>query len=326
MPDFSSHISRLKQTIETRLRPLIDNDYVLLDLPLHTNIGDTLIWQGERDFLHSIPFTCLGQGCFKTWRFPDLKPGTVILLHGGGNFGDLYPRYQDFRIRVAEHYPGHRIIVFPQSVHYDHPQFLEQDMERLRRHPDLWICTRDRESFDLLRLRFPPERILLLPDMAFCIDPERFANAPEPSRPALFVERRDKEWRPTRFAERLNRNDGSAISGIDNKDWPGTVRKTFGQWVMSRLRCWHRVVGADTVIRYADAVYRPYMLRLGIRFISRYEHIYTTRLHAAILCILLGREVTVLDNTYEKNSRFFRTWFSGSAIRIGEERTESEAA
>ena len=40
-------IERLRAEIEKQLIPLIDSDYVLWDLPYHTNIGDTLIWQGE---------------------------------------------------------------------------------------------------------------------------------------------------------------------------------------------------------------------------------------------------------------------------------------
>ena len=38
-------IERLRAEIEKQLIPLIDSDYVLWDLPYHTNIGDTLIWQ-----------------------------------------------------------------------------------------------------------------------------------------------------------------------------------------------------------------------------------------------------------------------------------------
>lgn len=46
-------IERLRAEIEKQLIPLIDSDYVLWDLPYHTNIGDTLIWQGEWNFLRS---------------------------------------------------------------------------------------------------------------------------------------------------------------------------------------------------------------------------------------------------------------------------------
>lgn len=41
---------KLRNIIFDQLSPLIDNDYVLWDLPYHENIGDTLIWEGERCF------------------------------------------------------------------------------------------------------------------------------------------------------------------------------------------------------------------------------------------------------------------------------------
>lgn len=327
MPDFLPRIAQLKKTIEDRLLPLIDNDYVLLDLPLHSNIGDSLIWQGELDFLRGVPFRCLGEGCLKTWSFPALNPGAVILLHGGGNFGDLYPRHQNFRLRVTEHYPDHRIIILPQSVHYDHRKFLEEDMEQLRRHRDLWICVRDRESFDLLRLHLPPERIQLIPDMAFCIDRERLlCTVRNPKRPALLVKRTDKEARCSDFAKHPTNDMGHEIPDMDICDWPGFEHRTFCPWIMARLRCWRKIIGNKTVIRFANTIFRPHRIKSGIRFISRYQHIYTTRLHAAILAILLGREVTVLDNSYGKNSRFFRTWFADSGIQVVEKQTGRDAA
>ena len=43
--------SHLQQLLEATLLPLINEDYVLLDLPYHSNIGDILIWQGELELL-----------------------------------------------------------------------------------------------------------------------------------------------------------------------------------------------------------------------------------------------------------------------------------
>lgn len=44
-------VFQLRKNIEDVLIPLIDNDYIYLDLPYHANLGDTLIWQGTLDFL-----------------------------------------------------------------------------------------------------------------------------------------------------------------------------------------------------------------------------------------------------------------------------------
>lgn len=56
----SEKISQLKSIIDKQLSPLIDANYILLDVPYYTNIGDTLIWEGTREFLkkyHTDVFT-----------------------------------------------------------------------------------------------------------------------------------------------------------------------------------------------------------------------------------------------------------------------------
>ena len=42
--------------------------------------------------------------------------------------------------------------------------------------------------------------------------------------------------------------------------------------------------------------------------LGAYKTIYTTRLHAAILGVLLGKKVVFMDNSYGKNRGFYETW------------------
>ena len=88
---FSEKIAELKNLIVNTLTPLIDNDYVLLELPYYSNVGDLLIWKGEEDFLKKIPHKCLFRSSFHKFKFPVLSRNTVILLQGGGNWGDVWP-------------------------------------------------------------------------------------------------------------------------------------------------------------------------------------------------------------------------------------------
>lgn len=46
---------QLMDTITKVLTPLIDNDYVYLDLPYYNNLGDVLIWEGTKCFLQTLP-------------------------------------------------------------------------------------------------------------------------------------------------------------------------------------------------------------------------------------------------------------------------------
>lgn len=54
--------------------------------------------------------------------------------------------------------------------------------------------------------------------------------------------------------------------------------------------------------------YQPLTIQYGVDFINQYDVIYATRLHAALLGYLLGKEVHLIDNSYGKISAFFDTW------------------
>ncbi|WP_432570301.1 polysaccharide pyruvyl transferase family protein [Kineococcus sp. SYSU DK005] len=79
----------------------------LLDFPGHRNVGDSLIWLGERRLLARagtrVAYTCehhsLREGALRR------RSGTApVLLHGGGNFGDVWPQYPRFREGVTAAY------------------------------------------------------------------------------------------------------------------------------------------------------------------------------------------------------------------------------
>jgi exopolysaccharide biosynthesis predicted pyruvyltransferase EpsI len=47
-----------------------------------------------------------------------------------------------------------------------------------------------------------------------------------------------------------------------------------------------------------------------VSFLSKHEYIYTTRLHGAILALLLGKRFFLINNNYGKNKNFFETWLT----------------
>ena len=59
---------------------------------------------------------------------------------------------------------------------------------------------------------------------------------------------------------------------------------------------------------YAINTYLPARIRIGVEFISQYNKIVSNRLHGAILSILLGKDVVIVDNSYGKNSQYYNTW------------------
>jgi len=293
-------LSSLHNEILVKISPLIDHDYWLCEVPHYSNVGDMLIWQGELDFLKSIPYKCKGMSSFNSLRLPKIGKDELILFQGGGNFGDIWKEPHEYRRRIMELNPTCRFLVFPQTVWYEDEKNLRADAEFYSRF-DCTICARDNASFALLEKHFK-NKILLVPDMAFCIDMAKWWRNYLANRP-LVLKRNDKE---------LNVTDAlkNVLTGIDADvcDWPPMERYTLIDRVRDAIRCRSRKLGF-LYEPYMYHVYRPYLIRSGIQLINSHTDIYTTRLHACILSILLGKgKVVFFDNSYGKNRNFYDTW------------------
>lgn len=301
----------LKNEIMDSLASFISGDYVLWDVPYYSNIGDILIWEGERFFLRDCGRSCLGQASKETCCFPHLPSGTVILLQGGGNFGDLWRGHQEFRLEVVRRYKEHRIVVFPQSVYYQSEDRLKLEVEEMARHPDLILCARDRTSYALLKENFK-NRVLLVPDMAFYVPMDylkRYCCREENE--TLFLKRGDKELATDFFCP----------ESAECHDWPSIEKRMLKMFLFEKVLSLNQQVkkwGLGYIYRcnsgaidwYAQHFLRPDLIKIGVKFVSRYRYVYTTRLHGMILSVLLGKNCMFFDNSYGKNSAFYETWLN----------------
>lgn len=309
--EYSERILILKNKIWEELSVLINNDYVLWDCPYYSNIGDTLIWEGERTFLKELGYRCLGYASDITCTFPKLPSNVIILLQGGGNFGDLWRRLQDFRLKVIRYYPHNRIVIFPQSVYYQDITLMQEDARVMAEHKDVTICVRDTDSYELIKNNFK-NPVLLVPDMAFYISSAIIARYKRnEGEKVLFLKRTDKELVSASYS--IEEKESS----VEIRDWP-TIEKTplFMVFLykllglcsyLEKLRMLKNALSWFTNV-YAVQLCRPLLLKRGIGFISAYKFIYTTRLHVMILSILLGKECSFFDNSYGKNVALYNTW------------------
>jgi pyruvyl transferase EpsO len=306
--------SILQKIIRERLTPLIDSDYIYLELPYHSNIGDTLIWMGTDHFLREIPHKCLGQHSTETYDFRPLPQDAVILLHGGGNFGDIWRQHQNFRLKVIETYPNNRIIILPQTVYYQSEDVLKQDVERMNLHQHLIICARDNQSAEVLQKAGYSGQMLTLPDMAFCIDRSLLcADRNEVTKDNLLLLRNDKE-----SPQGIPTTD-TASAQMDIRDWPNQreARRTARRYIRR-----HTAQQTDT---FFQTSFLPSRVREGVRFVSEYQMVYSTRLHVAILRLLLGMPVKMMNNSYGKNLNFYNTWLKDCEL-IGTPNEEEQRA
>ena len=127
---------------------------MLLDYPVHQNVGDLLIWHGERAFLKRHGKKLMGQFSINNFgRRANvlLDACATICIHGGGNFGDIWPWFQKFHERIIHQYPHKRVVMLPQSVHYRDLRELDRASKILKAHPDLHIFVRDRNRCGFCR-------------------------------------------------------------------------------------------------------------------------------------------------------------------------------
>lgn len=272
------------------LTPYIDADYIFLDLPYYANIGDALIWYGTECWLKTIHFSCKLRASCSTFSFPELRSETVIIMQGGGNFGDIWRQHQEFRLKVIKHYPNNRIIILPQTVFYSNPKTAMQDAAIMCQHHNVIICARDKRSLKFLKAFRFSKNLLLLPDMVFCAQFE----SPQSTKDALFIKRTDKEWKDVPLEQ--------LPSDIEIGDWCSIERPD------KAVESFSLIENPDEKDSYAINVFLPHLVDLGIKQLGRYRTIYTTRLHAALLGILLGKNIVLFDNSYGKNSSFYDTW------------------
>lgn len=308
----SNKILKLREKIEKELLSLIDRDYVLLDIPDHDNIGDNLIWEGELEFLKNVKFQKRYECSLTFFEQKRIPNNSIILFHGGGNFGDIYPVVNEFRREVIKNNLDKKIIIFPQTIHYNSKTNLEKDAKIINQHSNLTLCVRDRKSYNLALENFTNAKVLLLPDMAFCIDFQVFiANSEEGK--VLVMDRKD--------GEKVSLDLGN-IGEYDLLDWP-----TFNTTKEERYRKIRYDRRLDKIAKVfqklpilsmlVDSRYglknrngREDYIRKGVDFFNEYGTIYTTRLHGLILGILMGKDMKVLDNSYGKLTSFVDVWLS----------------
>jgi pyruvyl transferase EpsO len=306
---FSDKVTQLANNIKKALTPLITRDYWLLELPYYTNIGDILIWQGTEYFLKNLNVCCKYKSSFHTFKPRSIDAETIILLQGGGNFGDLWNGPHAFRRKIITSYMNNTIIILPQTVFYANEDTIETDKALFGKHPSLFICVRDKNSYQLLKQHFTKNTVLLVPDMAFCIPALQLKQYQcKSSGKDLFLKRTDKELNTT-FAY----SNCFDEKNIDVSDWPTMEKRTITIRLLHYFLALNRRIpfafsGLTDI--YASCFFKRDMVKAGVKFISGYNKVYTTRLHAAILCCLLGKPFVFFDNSYGKNSGFFETWFS----------------
>lgn len=288
-------------------------DVALVDFPNHQNIGDAAIWLGEMTLLRSlnvrVRYAC-DQRSYRPEQLRSALPHGVVLLHGGGNFGDLYPRHQRLRERVVADFPDRRVIQMPLSIAGASEETVRRCRPIFDCHPDLTFLLREGRSLEWFRGRFAC-RTGLAPDAATCLGNLRRPGLTD-GRP-LWLARQDREATGAR--------DVVVPDGFRCQDWPGQTRRAASRRLVSRVSS-YAISSAPTL---GSILHRPTAemlygrlaserVRAGVNLLSGAPAVVTDRLHGHILATLCGRPNVLLDNSTGKVRSYHGTWTHASPL------------
>lgn len=276
-----------------------------VNFPNHGNAGDPALWLGGWQRLAALGLRVVYACEPRTYHRELLAAAEpdAIVINGGGNFGDRYPRQQRGRERVLAHFPRLRTVQLPQSVQFDDPEALAKMQRLVSKHHDLTLLLRDEASLERARRWFdaPSRRC---PDLALTLEP-RPRSAPART-DVLWLARNDKESRGQPPAPELLTDAGRTV---EVTDWLGSLAEEPAWRPSARLaltlnrRLTPRVAGdvaqARRYGRLLAATYVPLAearASRGMRILARGRVVITDRLHGHVLSMLQGIEHVVLDN------------------------------
>jgi pyruvyl transferase EpsO len=300
-------IAELGRVVVETVRALVNarRPVAIVGFPNYPNVGDSAIYLGQLALLRAIGVSrpvlvCDALSYDETVLRRAIGDG-VILLTGGGNFGDLWPDAQHFRERVIAAFPKNPIVQLPQTVHFESKDWARRARALVGAHRSFTLLARDEQSLDLARHEVGAESVLC-PDVAFCLGALERASAP--SRDLLWLMRSDKESASREFIEER----------VGPRDWLDEEREPL------RELSYHLAGPARSAI--AGPIIRPLLartyvslanrrLRRGLELLASGRAIITDRLHGHVLSLMMGIPHVLVGDRFGKLEGFHRTWTSG---------------
>lgn len=305
MASFST-LDELRTFLLCRLDTLVpeQSSVAYFDYPVHDNVGDILIYLGTEEWFRERELRVLHRSHCRDWRYPALPSNVIVLAHGGGNWGDLYPQHQRLREGLCESYRDNPVVFLPQTVYFKNPATLRESVNALNRHSRLTVLVRDQRSRDVLEAANATFALHVVPDMATFLHPiyQRLQVRRLPRRGRLELLRQDVE---------------KVVSGgprvRTESSWSGDWRKMLSLRIVPLLGAYAATRFAPTMIpegAFARSWHR-YSRMLARHCAERFaahELIVSSRLHGHILATLLGIPNELRDNSYGKNVAYYNQW------------------
>lgn len=291
---------------------------IYAEYPVYENIGDLLIMKGTEKFFKDNQIEVVEKYNYNDFPLNlKLASDTIIVMQGGGNFGDLYIEPQSLRDRIVKMYPLNKIVLLPQTVEFKNSENEQDTFKLYKEHKNLHFFAREKRTYEKVENNL--ENLYLFPDMAHQLWPLETKVKKSVSTDILLISRTDGE---------KNMYEDEIIKKLEKvyykTDWPKVVSnnekiiiKIFVKIFKLNSKINNKVLRKLTSKLWD--VYSSYLINKAIKLFNGYNHIVTSRLHGHILALLLNKNNTFINNSYSKNSEYYKAWSNISDITYLEE-------
>lgn len=315
------------RSVQERLRsafePIFDKypgGVALVDVALHSNLGDNILWRGAVSLLasfgispalvcyHSQPgwlkaIDKKAKKCTKEDIMNAVEGNGLVLFHAGGNWGDLYRPVQEKRIEllqelgVAAKTANFGIVQLPQSIYYSDTALLKQDKSVIEGlDPDVFhLFVRSKSSESQAQSMYVHTDVKLVPDIAFVLGP--LFPPKRASYDVLILFRQDIE----------TKDDIWSLTGwMKNSFGKANLTYKFQDW-------WYKPdEHPHEISENSMTVFSEVRLQAAMDLISAGKVVITNRLHGSIIATLMGKHLIYVDTKEGKISQVRDTAFAST--------------
>lgn len=283
------------------------SDVALIGHPTTQNVGDNAIFLAELAYLREAGHRLRYLGGLDYINETELRrrlpKGGVILLDGGGNFGDLYPHIHAMRLRLVERMPDYRIVQLPQTINFQAAAAQSATATALARHPAFTLFVRE-ETSRARAAELVPTQAILCPDMVFAFG---LHSRPRPVTGVQWLSRSDAESGALSKATAGERS--TDWQEVDQLSYKRRLRRRQTMLYSALSRRDHRFARhSHANLALASEELASFSLAAGLELIGAGQVLVTDRLHAHLLATLCGIPNVIVSDRFGKVLSTYEAW------------------
>jgi exopolysaccharide biosynthesis predicted pyruvyltransferase EpsI len=289
-----------------------EGDVAYVEFSVSPNVGNHLMWLATMRYLRSRRRRVGYVAHHLNYRGADLRRAIgdgPILITGGVGASGIWPAIRAVRHEVITDNPDNAIVMLPQTVTFRNQMERAESRSVLGSHANVTLLLRDRASLAEATSTYPSAGVVLAPDLAFLLPPQRRRRAPDHQ--VVWLARQDIESTGLVPPDSVHRFDWASMPA---SQWRSAYLLMRASGVVSRARerirtpSVHRAANPLLVSSYEQI--SRLMLRYGNRLADRGTVFVTDRLHGHLLALLRGQPTVLLPDAFGKNRSIYDLWSS----------------